>query len=615
MRIQVDGTNVIASGDLYLHQINSSSSILLVEPNPSQGIPIFAISKYRYYLKVIKIQQNGDNMIITFEKYRYEYPNIWLSEGTFQAVMTRVPAPIGFPSSSDYYTGSISDNMGTVVGNLTMGWVSKYLRRATIEIDKVSESEWPVNNGSGINWSTIFDSIDWDITLIQSSSDIEEPSEESWSKAELHSVMLSKRDSSNLNTDWHYHVLCVRKLDNTDRGLMYDNYGTDSNNVPREGVGICSHWIIPNEDLWGLTKGVRFGTATDLYFRTAIHEIGHAMGLYHNTIDNGIMNATNSIAEKAVPPVQFPKNIQWSYAADDQKRLRHFPDLWIRPGGVSWGNNYPSIISDDYIFDDENLEMKVSAELETIPLGAPVSINFSLINNSDELKRVPKELGLENGNITGKVIDPSGTERIYSPIILCLDEEDTSIIGKDESINGSITLLRGAQGALFPLAGVYNIIVEASWETNGLQQRSVGTTNVMVTPPVDEDHAKAAYKIISNPDSLLVLAIGGDHLKKGLEAIEACLENSVLKPHYSIIEAKRVGKKFGKRRPDLELASKMITNETIMTSSEIKSFAKIVKKEKNNISDEIVKKINGVLMNRLGNKPIDAESKKFIESI
>ena len=41
---------------------------------------------------------------------------------------------------------------------------------------------------------------------------------------------------------------------------MYDNSGTDSNNVPREGAAISSHWIVPNSDPWGLIKGMRFGT-------------------------------------------------------------------------------------------------------------------------------------------------------------------------------------------------------------------------------------------------------------------------------------------------------------------------------------------------------------------
>ena len=611
LRIQLSGNNVIASGDLYLHQISSFElPPFNSEPIPSQGIPIFRRRNYKYYLRVLKIQRNLTNTIITFVRYRIGRSNRWNNEGTFKAILKKVPAPLGFPSSSDYYTGSITNGIGTVVGNLTMGWVSKYLRRATIEIDKVSVSESPLDNGAGIDWRSVFNLVGWEVTIVQSNSKIIEPSGVSWSDAELHNAMLSVRDPSNLDKDWYYHILCVRRLDSTERGIMYDNDGTDSNNVPREGVGISSHWTVPYSDPWGLVKGLRFGSATAPYFRTALHEIGHAMGLYHNAIDNGIMNTTDTIANIAVFPVQFPNNIQWSHAPDDQHRLRHFPDIWVRPGGISFGSTYPSILpDDDMVVEDEQLEMRVFPELETVPFGAPVRINFSLINNSDGSKIVPKDLSLKKGNISGKVIDPSGTERTYFPIILCLDEEETSEIGKGESKNGSITLLRGGQGALFPLAGVYKIIVEASWEINGLKQRSIGVTNVMVTPPVDDDHAKAAYKIISNPDSLLVLVMGGDHLKEGIEAIQAGVENPILKPHYALIEAKRISKKFGKRQSNLKAASKMITKQTVMSQPEIESLKKIMKEEEKNTPDEILKKINEVLNSKHDNESINKGKK------
>ncbi|HSF49985.1 MAG TPA: hypothetical protein VLA74_04415 [Nitrososphaeraceae archaeon] len=602
LRIQLDGTNIIASGDLYLHQISSSfASPVNAEPNPSQGIPIFSRSNYRYYIQVVRLQRSLTNTIIIFKQYRYEHLNKWINEGTFKVIMARIPAPIGFPSSSDYFTGPITNSTGTIVGNLTMGWISKYFRRATIEIDRSSASEAPLDNGSGIDWRSVFNLVGWDVTIIQSSSSVSEPSGESWSDAELHSKMLSMRDSSDLDTNWRYHILCVRKLDSTSRGIMYDNSGTDSNNIPREGVGISSHWVIPNINQWGLVKGLRFGIAFAPYFRTALHEIGHAMGLYHNTIDNGIMNTTDTIANNAVAPIQFPNNIQWSHAPDDQNRLRHLPDLWVRPGGIPFGSTYPSVIPDDLILEDQSLEMKVFPELETVPFGAPVRVNFSLLNNSDEPRIIPNELSLKKGNISGKVIDPSGTERTYLSIILCLDEEETSAIGKGESRDGSITLLRGVQGALFPLAGVYKIVVEASWEINGLKQRSIGATNVMVTPPVDDEHAKAAYKIMSNPDSLLVLVIGGDHLKEGIDAIQSGLENPILRPHYEVIEAKRLSKKFGKRQPDIKLASKIITKKTIMSSTEAESLSKTIKDVKNDASSDIIKKINEVLKSRVEN--------------
>ena len=295
---------------------NSSSSA--IEPNLASGIPIFPINKYRYYVRVTHILEEPAPTIsftFKFELHRYTpRPGVprWKREGTYRSTLTWVPAPPGYPSDSDYLTGIVKNSNGMIIGSITMGWVSSFLRRATIEIDKVSDSPWPLDNGSGVNWRTIFRLIGWDINVIQSESDLSESGpfragpDNKWSKAELHQAMRLSRESIDLNTEWHYHLLCVQLLDSPFAGVMYDETTViDCNNTPREGAAISSHWEIPNEDKWGLVKGMRFGTATGPYFRTAVHEIGHAFGLGHDMGPdaNGIMTTTETIADHAVQAV------------------------------------------------------------------------------------------------------------------------------------------------------------------------------------------------------------------------------------------------------------------------------------------------------------------------
>ena len=245
------------------------------------------------------------------------------------------PAPAGFPSSSDYLEGDVKNSTGTIVGRLSMGWVSQYLRRATVEIDRVSVSEAPLDNGAGLDWKGVFDKVGWQVAVDVSDANVAEPSGAGWSDAEMHAGMLARRKATNLDGEWRYHVLAVRTIDSTPRGIMYDTGGTDSNNVPREGIGISSHWTIPNASPWGTVKGQRFGTSKAAYFRTAIHEVGHAMGLYHTTGDNGFMNTTDVIAASC--PSTFPACIKWEFHPDNQKQLRHYPDVFVRPGGAQFG--------------------------------------------------------------------------------------------------------------------------------------------------------------------------------------------------------------------------------------------------------------------------------------
>jgi hypothetical protein len=72
------------------------------------------------------------------------------------------------------------------------------------------------------------------------------------------------------------------------------------------------------------------------------------------------------------------------------------------------------------------------------------------------------------------------------------------------------------------------------------------------------------------------LVVGGDHLAEGVSAIQAAVENPVLRPHYAYIESKRVARRFGKRRPDLSTARALIDETTVMSDSERAKATEIV---------------------------------------
>jgi len=147
----------------------------------------------------------------------------------------------------------------------------------------------------------------------------------------------------------------------------------------------------------------------------------------------------------------------------------------------------------------------------------------------------------------------------------------------EKSVANSLTLLRGGQGALFPAPGVYRIQVEVRWDVGGTESIVAGTASVMVTPTVDEAHAQAAYAVLSSPDALLALVIGGDHVKDGIDAIHAALKNPVLRPHFAHVEAKRLAQRFGKRKPDLKAAAELIGKDTVMSPAEIRKAAELAK--------------------------------------
>ena len=587
MRIERHDQGVTASGDLYHHQpirvvsFPSSRIIPNLGPSPSAGIPIFARSDYRYYLRVTQILERSttsNSFTMNFERRSFNVSNnSWSNDGTYTALMTFKTAPANYPSGAIYVEGcSVTDPSGTDAGTISIGWVSKYLRKATLEVDRVLQSEYPGNNGSGIDWQDVYGAVDWDVNVYESDTNLGEPSGQSWSDAEMHQAMLAQRDSSDLDTEWRYHLICVRRLDSTSRGIMYDANAGDSNNIPREGAGISSHWMIPKSPQWGSVQGQRFGTVAAPYFRTAVHEIGHAMGLYHNTVDNGFMNTTGVIAAN---PGVFPSNIQWSFNAADAQRLRHMPDPWVRPGIIPFGQpyGYAPISPTDMMDMGGAMALRVEPLLDSVPIGAPVRVRVTLTNNIDAPIDAPQSVSLKSEHVSGRVVDPSGASRSFRSVMRCIEEHDHEVLKAGASIYADITLLRGSEGALFPSSGVHQVEIDVAWELDGMPVRVSARASIMVTPPMDGSHAKAALVTLAAPDLLLTLALGGDHLDEGVGALQTAMSEETLAPHFAVIEAKRVGRRFGSRRANPKAAIQCINADAVMSPSEVWHMATIAK--------------------------------------
>ncbi len=579
LRVHRQGNALVASGDLYVHALDN--------PDPAKGIPIFPIRAHRLYLQVTEILEAdipSTGVTIAFTRWALASESLtWTNHGTFTATLRWAPAPDGYPDPAQYLMGDVTHGDQTSAGTWTMGWVSDYLRRAVVEIDRTPFSELPIGSGDGVGWRTVFDQVGWDLTVEVSDDEVAEASGEFWSDAECHAAMLERRAQTDLDAEWRYHLLCIRRHEapRVERGVMYDELTGDANQVPREGCAVCSHWPIPDAEPWGLVRGMRFGLATKVYFRTAVHEISHAMGLRHpNHNDDGIMTPTDAMAGRAVPPVQFPDNVVWSHSSRDQGRLRHFPDPVVRPGGIRMllGAEFDTVpVSGEEMPPSSSaLELVVVPVTETVPLGAPVRIDVELVNPSDEPAQVPAVIGLKGGFTSGTVTDDSLTAREFSSMIGCVDSHTLVALGAGERIRDSITLVRGARGPLFPNPGLHAVEVRIAWNVGDVPFEVSGSTLVDVTPAVDESHADAASKVFGTPDVLACLVVGGDHLHEGIEAIHTALRDPTLRSHFAYVEAKRVGERFRDRQGDLRRAAELLADQRCVMSAKERQKATVM---------------------------------------
>ena len=549
-------------------------------------IPYFDAGAYRYYLDVQAIRGIGTSLLLEATAHEFDPAEKTLRQrGTMKISLK--PA-----AKENAYAGCLM-NGDEKRGEFYLEWINGNVRRATLRLFELSGNSPtkvklpgldveamnaavaglraaggteppPPDKGAPTGqrvpgWRDLFRGIGWDLRLSQPKNGDAVANPGAWTAYDLGEAgQRLRRDVD--PADWTYDLLCVPKFDGPGYlGIMFDAETTDLNRRPRESAAVAAQQELTNNGKSVLFQDLLGGAP---YYRTALHELGHAMNLPHNLRDRSVMNTTGLLLRLAVPasgtnaavPLSF--DIAWSFSAEDAEWLQHAPDIAVRPGGIPRRavqslrdvRPAPAPIS---LRNAPDMLLALKPVQDVFPFGAPIRLDYSLSNRGGT-RRVPREISLRGGHVMGRVTGPDRVQRFFRTAFRCCDTADTgdrlTQLAANSSIESSMTVLRGIDGPLFPEAGAYEIEVEIRWDADDQTHRVAGRTQIAVEEPDPNDPAQVlAAAMILNEPAMMPALVQGLIERQGLRALSVALRSPTLAEHYlaTALKCRKMGEARG----------------------------------------------------------------------
>lgn len=483
----------------------------------SGTIPIYRRRDYSSYLEGTGAQLSSFTakgqkckFTLNFDEWNYTHPASGFA-GTFPNSANRsVRYVLSSTGVADSYSGTAYDG-ATELGTVSMSWVSPFFRRANLEMRRLTGAEHPPEVGSE-NLETIFKTVGWHLSVDEIDTAMAKPASLStqsatncWSTTNLHRLMeaVPGYDPSVLDTQWKAYLLAVPAQLGCSRGVMFDSSG-DRNNIKREGAATFSHDGFPQ------SHSSNFGVAEDelmrehprAFLRSAAHEVGHTFNQIHQFFeggsDNSVMTVTPSVADVLAANGQtFPNDINLGFNATVRRHMIHLPDPAVRPGAMGFfGSAINAPEADSVAYIDE-LRVDVKPATDSIRLGEPLQLSWTVTNDSDTAIPLPAEIGCEDLTARVNVTSPNGTTTFNRPVnISVCSTNPVEELAVGDSRTGETTLFYGTDGFAFDHPGRHQVEVNLLWNVAGAHLMTTGTADVWVAYPLTDNDNKVASLLL-----------------------------------------------------------------------------------------------------------------------
>src|SRR5205807_2449733 len=249
-----------------------------------------------------------------------------------------------------------------------------------------------ISGGGTEDIRTTYATAGWDVAVKYDQTNVPVPAgvtaTNCWSAADLHALMLTVRDpATNLDAEWHMHLVVVPAKMGCGRGVMYDTTGA---------------------------------------------------------------------------PGVFPDNINLGFNTHVRHHLVHFPDIVVRPGGMTFGTGHsttvPEADKNRHYFSEDEMELRLAVEHDQIHLGEPLQLSWELINNSATSLPAPTDIRIEAQHTLIGVVNPHGDSKAMSSFVIETEAANIAMLDAGKSLKADTRVFWSARsGFAFDTPGRYTI--------------------------------------------------------------------------------------------------------------------------------------------------------------
>lgn len=542
MRIEVQSPRLRISGDIYVKSLIGPigpirPGVTLPTASPEAAgpfipgslvikknwYPAFPQSEYRWYFRSNGVTYSKGTLLFKFERHLWNnasqsfvsQDNGWM-KFKCQASLIR---PIAAPRPTIEMKGTAM--IGGTSYNLTAVKTSPYYRGCLVEVDVMTNRQWPTSatnceGGQTFTYTGVYRATGMDFRAVV--NEVNVPDDPLLTIPELHTLLTTHRSLSAGGSNWHLWLLVGSRMDGT-LGIMFDT----GNPPHREGAVGFYDPTLPNSDIiHAPARGKKLGEVPLAFLRTLIHEAGHAFNLFHpkhdvHTVPVGttIMNQTGDVMGFATVANPYPCNATMAFNDHNRTSLIHSPDPQVKPGWKEFGWGHGSVWSgiaepvdatglDDGGPEAEDLSLGVDLPAEA-SRGEFVSATVTVTNNGSVAYDVTTALNLAEGDLRIAVTTPSGQVIDARDVAVVCGTRRMRTLQPGDQISGTVQMFYGPHGLTFDQPGRYEVRAELLIG-NGTVVRSE-SVSVVIRPAVTETEREIA-RLTMNKGVGLSLALG-----------------------------------------------------------------------------------------------------------